>query len=477
MSQAGTFDTGGSGPGGSDLHVAKLIINSTPLAGGNYTTIAAALAAASAGDTVFVMPGSTGTYTEDLTLPAGVNLTAFEGDSLNPNVTIIGKITASYNGYATISGIRLQTNSDYAIVVSGSNNTILNLKNCYINCTNHTGINLTSSGDLSELVLISSNGDIGTTGIAIFTGNNLCDISILSSNFTNNGASTTLNSLTGGGNIVIEYSTIENPVSISSSGSIGIYHSIIDTGTQNVTPVTCNGTGGGHLIDSVFNAGSASALSIGAGVTIFVDTLHVDSSNTNAITGDGTLKYGYIGNESAGGINTTTITPFNSFIGKLNLGSALTNANQPCFNVSLTTSVSNITGNGNVYKVLFDTINFDQASNITLNSAGNTIFTAPVTGNYYLEFDGVMENVVDPAISVASALITTTSGGVQTFLTNIGITKDGNNNSGFSVNGVLNMSVGDTAYCSLFAFNGSSNSINLGGFSNQVTNFSGYLIA
>ena len=350
------------------------------------------------------------------------------------------------------------------------------MKDCYVNSTNHTGINLTSSGVLSELTLISCEGDIGTTGIANFTGNNLCDISILSSNFTNTGGSTTPNSLTGGGNIVIEYSTIENPVSISSTGSIGIYHSIIDTGTQNVTPVTCNGTGGGHLIDSVFNAGSASALSIGAGVTIFVDTLHVDSSNTNAITGAGTLKYGYIGNESAGGINTTTITPFNSFIGKLNLGSALTNAKQPCFNVSLTVGVGNITGNGNVYKVLFDTINFDQASNITLNSSGNTIFTAPVTGKYYLEFDGVMENV-SAAMSVASALITTTSGGVQTYLTNIGITKDGNNNSGFSVNGVLNMSVGDTAYCSLFAFNGAGNTINLGGFSNQITNFSGYLVA
>lgn len=58
------------GPALVDLHVAKLIVNSIPNAGGNYTTIASAIAAASSGDTIFIMPGSTGVYTENVTLPA-----------------------------------------------------------------------------------------------------------------------------------------------------------------------------------------------------------------------------------------------------------------------------------------------------------------------------------------------------------------------------------------------------------------------
>jgi len=51
---------------------AKLIVDATA-GSGNYTTIAAALAAASSGQTIFIRPG---TYTENLTLVAGVNLTS-----------------------------------------------------------------------------------------------------------------------------------------------------------------------------------------------------------------------------------------------------------------------------------------------------------------------------------------------------------------------------------------------------------------
>jgi pectin methylesterase-like acyl-CoA thioesterase len=51
---------------------AKFIVSSSA-ANGTHTTIAAALTSASTGDTIFIRPG---TYTENLTLKAGVNLTA-----------------------------------------------------------------------------------------------------------------------------------------------------------------------------------------------------------------------------------------------------------------------------------------------------------------------------------------------------------------------------------------------------------------
>jgi len=45
---------------------------------GDFSSIQAAISAASSGMTVFVMPG---TYTENPTLKAGVNLSAFNTDS------------------------------------------------------------------------------------------------------------------------------------------------------------------------------------------------------------------------------------------------------------------------------------------------------------------------------------------------------------------------------------------------------------
>src|SRR5260221_1224895 len=57
-------------------------------------------------------------------------------------------------------------------------------------------------------------------------------------------------------------------------------------------------------------------------------------------------------------------------------------ATTAAFLVFLATSVGNVTGDGTVYPVLFDTTAFDTGSNITLNSSGKTIFTAPVTGRY-----------------------------------------------------------------------------------------------
>ena len=72
--------------GDNKFGVAKWIVDSTASLG-THTTIAAALTSASSGDTIFIRPG---TFTENLTLKAGVDLCAFDCDALTPNVTIDG---------------------------------------------------------------------------------------------------------------------------------------------------------------------------------------------------------------------------------------------------------------------------------------------------------------------------------------------------------------------------------------------------
>ena len=287
-----------------DLHVAKWIVNATPNAGGNQTTITAALTAAVSGETIFVMPG---TYTENLTLKAGVNICAFNCDALNGNVIINGTISFSGAGTVDLSGIRLQTNSANCISVSGSAASIVNFKACYINCTNNTGISFTTANTSAVLNFYECEGDIGTTGIGIYSMSSTGAMNFFNSIFTNTGASTTASS-NSAGNVAFFGSNLSSPFSTSSTGILSTLNSSISTMAQNATCITTAGTGSTHAyLNSYFTSGSASAISIGSGTSILVANSVVTTSNTNAITGAGTLNYTGV---SFGGtsfkINTTT---------------------------------------------------------------------------------------------------------------------------------------------------------------------------
>src|ERR1044071_6553338 len=125
----------------NNFGTAKWIVDST--AGqGTHTTIASALTSASSGDTIFIRPG---TYTENLTLKAGVNLSAYSCDAYTPNVTIVGKCTHNTAGLISCSGIRFQTNSDFCIVLSGTSAPQLTLVNCWIQIENTTAISLANT--------------------------------------------------------------------------------------------------------------------------------------------------------------------------------------------------------------------------------------------------------------------------------------------------------------------------------------------
>src|SRR3954466_5475246 len=99
--------------GDNNFSTSKWIVN--PTAGlGTHTTIAAALTSASSGDTIDITPG---TYTENFSLKAGVNITATGADGLTTNlgsgttasnVIILGSVTANYTGSVTLNGLQLK---------------------------------------------------------------------------------------------------------------------------------------------------------------------------------------------------------------------------------------------------------------------------------------------------------------------------------------------------------------------------------
>lgn len=297
---------------------AKFIVSANSYEG-THTTIASALTAASSGDTIFIRPG---TYTENLTLKAGVNLCAY-GPSYTfalpqttiPNVIISGKATFTAAGTVGIDGICLQTNSDFALAVTGSSASVVILNKCFINCTNNTGISFTSSSASSSIQFDYCGGDLGTTGIAIYSHSATGGIRFVYSLFSNTGGSTTANALTGTGGIFPNYSGWANATTLASSSSmIGNCNNLTMSGNQ--TAITTSDTASVNLQFTEIASGTSSAISVGSGTSVTLHYCHLSSSNASTVAGTGTFTF--------------TNIVFNS-VASLAAGLTLSNANANSF--------------------------------------------------------------------------------------------------------------------------------------------------
>lgn len=284
--------------------VAKFIVAPTIAEGANYTTIAAALAAAVSGETIFIRPG---TYTENLTLKAGVDLVSFSGEGVTPNVTIIGKLSASFAGHATISGIRLQTNGDNFLTITGSSATLINLWNCYLKCSDAMGMSVTTSSSSSVLEINYCRGDISSTGISLFSYSGAGQISFYYSNFGNSAASTT-DSTISSGTYESEYSLYGFGITTSGTASYSSLYCTYTPGGNgaNHTALTAGSVGNHGCVHDIYSSGSATAIVINNGALLISES-GIFSTNTNAISGTGTIYYdGLAFNTQSQKISVTT---------------------------------------------------------------------------------------------------------------------------------------------------------------------------
>jgi hypothetical protein len=209
MSLSRALSTNNYGP-------ARFIVAASP-ANGTHTTIAAAIAAASSGDIIFIRQG---TYTEDVALKVGVNLCAYgptvsnngrDAAAATPgNVIIIGKCSFSSAGKTGLYGITLQTNSDYALAVTGSAASEVTIENCCFRCSNNTGIQFSSSSASSSLGIYYSSGDLLTTGIAFYDFSGAGVLRIEHCEFGNSGTSSTANTCSGTGKLFLNWTSFSN---------------------------------------------------------------------------------------------------------------------------------------------------------------------------------------------------------------------------------------------------------------------------
>lgn len=284
---------------------AKWIVDATANIG-THQTIAAALTAASSGDTIFIRPG---TYTENLTLKAGVHLTAFLGDDLTPNVTIVGKATATFAGTCTISNIKLQTNSDNFLAVTGSNNTVVNVSGCTLLVANAVaGLSYTTSGASASVNFLNCQGDVSSATGWMFTSTAVGNLNFRYCRITNTGAGAVLNTTSS---TIFEMTycwfignfQLTNPT----GGSAFRFCRLAGSTSYTIETVT---SGSLNIEECFVQNTSTGCVTIGAGSTVNVTNSNMSCISSNAIVGAGSLAMDPMsyGNNQGQSITATTIT-------------------------------------------------------------------------------------------------------------------------------------------------------------------------
>lgn len=161
---------------------------------------------------------------------------------------------------------------------------------------------------------------------------------------------------------------------------------------------------------------------------------------------------------------------FNNSTTNIDSTGRFTNSAQPCFCAILSTTQSNVTGDGTLYTIIFDTERFDRGSNYN-NTTG--IFTAPVTGIYHFSAYALYQDCTSNAnteirlVTTAKTYLFGNYGGVSL---NVG----GNFPIGFSL--TVDMSAGDTAKIIANVGNIAKQVDIFGDTTTPRTGFSGFLV-
>lgn len=444
--------------------VAALIVDPT-LGAGTHTTITAAVAAATANQTIFVRPG---TYTENFTIGTALNLTAFTADDLEPNVTISGTITVTAAIIVSISNIRLQTNSAALLAITGTLASIVNLSNCYLNCLNNTGITYSSSSGSSALNIDKCKGNLATTGIGLITDTSAGTVTINHTFITNTGSSLTA-STTSAAPINVNWSQLPIILSSTSTGAWNGTYSVFGFGASNTTALTIAGTSSGGFVNCEFYSGTASAVSIGTGSSCDLIECQISSTNTNIATGAGSLRFCALG---AIGTSTTGTTNVTSNVANIFRPGITLSPLQPSFSAYASGGKTDVTGDGTAYTVLFDTKVYDRQTNYTTATG---IFAAPFTGVYIFSTTVFCTGMTTAMTPISLALVTSTgtptTATTTTIVPRTAVTTDNE----VTLTGMFLMNAADTCKVVL-TISGSTKTADVSGGADLRTVFSGWLL-
>jgi len=267
---------------------------------GDFTTINAALTALtnttnpnSPYDVIYL---NGGTYSENFTTTASI--VGLNGAQLTGTITIGG------NANHSISNVLIT----FAQIVIPTTSTPFLFQNCQIQYEMNPLI--TSTGNNTSSVTFLSCTIQNAGGVALFDITNNVQLIFIDCSANMLGLNDTPSTISAG-----SVQLINTPCnfSITSSGtsSITITNSRLNgikNGGLYQAALTVGGSGTNLVTGSTFYSGTASAISVGSTLNIYNSV--IDSSNTDAITGSGTINYGGLTfSNTSHTINTSTQNP------------------------------------------------------------------------------------------------------------------------------------------------------------------------
>lgn len=270
---------------------------------GDFTTIQAAINASSSGETIYIRPG---TYSENISLIAGINLIGVRGANNLEQVNIIGKVQGSYSGTSWISYLRIETDGDYALEITGSNPTILNVSNCEIVASDFDGINNDCSNAGCALNCSFLSLDVEVNTLTAFSSSTAGSTNFSNFGFTNSG-STTVRSIASSG--TINFSSGFSLVPITLSGTAASNPSLCAFGSTSIAtiPMIISSSATCLPRNCEFASNTVPALQIDGTVIIWNCDIF-SLGGTTALSGSGTVTASNLYFPGAQGISITTIT-------------------------------------------------------------------------------------------------------------------------------------------------------------------------
>jgi hypothetical protein len=308
--------------------VSQFVVDPSSTVGlrGTFTTIQAAITAAVSGQVIYIRPGS---YTENLTMKAGITLCSMPGNDFNNLVQINGSITCTYAGIASISGCKLVATTAGGIILSGASGTQLFIENCEVISSGGAGTNYcyTSSNAANSVNFFSCLFD--TDAFGTFFNISAGTAAVYSCIFSPNSGGSTIANLISGGAIAIQNSSygtasIAMPPWTVSGGTFTIINSQLNSSIttsggsvlemDNCRCIPAAGFTLGGTSHNIFGTeiASATASAVSVSTACFLSNCVISSTNTNPITGAGTVTFSglsFTGSSATSTINTTTQVP------------------------------------------------------------------------------------------------------------------------------------------------------------------------
>lgn len=156
---------------------------------------------------------------------------------------------------------------------------------------------------------------------------------------------------------------------------------------------------------------------------------------------------------------------------------------QPAFLVGLTTSATNVTGNGGTYTFGTQgggatTTNFDQGSNIT-SPAGVVTFTATVAGIYYFKLQLITASLSAAMSNASCNIVNSTGATINGGSVNVGVVRNSANTYGIEAAGLMLLAAGNTVTANLTISGGVGDTagVNAGTSANPTSFFTGCKVA